>query len=274
MSKKNQIIATIIVIVIVVAAGYFANRFWIVPSIAQRKNVHIIQLATAPNFTVHPLGGDDLSLTDFRGKVVLLNFWATWCGPCRDETPSFVEMQRKYGSKGFQIIGIAVESSPDSIKSFYNKFHMNYPVAPGDAKLAALYGGLYGTPTSFLIGRDGRIYDEVPGEVDQARWEQEIQELLPQSPDAPDRNFQPAGESAQVAVQTPAEVNSEIPGLDLSHLTKQQVAQLKETLSGKTCPCGCKLSLLQCRVTDSLCSDSRGMAKAELAKLQRSNPKI
>ncbi len=275
--KKNQIIATVIVIVVVVAGLYVANRYWIKPALSKHAATAAVsggKYQAAPAFTITDIKGQKLSLDSFRGKVVLLNFWATWCGPCRDEIPGFVQLQQKYGPQGFQILGISMDYTPAPVGPFYNEFHMNYPVAMGNAKLGALYGGIYGLPTSFLIGRDGRIYDAVPGEVDKARWEGEIQTLLAQNPNQEAKNFKPAGQSAEVAVETPAEANSAIPGVDVTKLSKTEVAQYKDKLSKQKCTCGCNMSVLQCRMDDSLCAVSRDMAKAELAKLQKASPTI
>lgn len=277
MGRKNQIIATAIVAVVVVAGLYAANRYWIKPALANHTTTKVASSGKnpeAPAFTVTDIKGQRLSLDSFRGKVVLLNFWATWCGPCRDEIPSFVQLQQKYGSQGFQILGISMDDSPAPVGPFYQQFHMNYPVAMGNAKLGALYGGIYGLPTNFLIGRDGRIYDDVPGEVDKARWEQEIQTLLAQNPNEEAKNFKPAGQSADVALETPAEANSPIPGIDVTKLNKTQLAQYKDTLSKQKCTCGCSFNVLQCRVNDPPCATSRDMAKAELAKMKKSSSSI
>ncbi len=274
MARNNQILATTAVIVVIIAGLYLADHYWVSPSLGNHGKRAKAAYLMAPAFTLTALGGRKVSLDDYRGKVVLLNFWATDCGYCRDGTPGFVEMQRRYGPQGFQIIGISMDESFDPVKSFDSEFHVDYPVVLGNAKLAELYGGIFGLPTSFLVGRDGRIYDEVPGEVDRARWEREIEELLAQSPGAADPAFQAAGESAQINVETPTEMDSEIPGLNLTGLNKWQLALLKDALSSETCACGCAITVMQCRTTDRLCATSRDMAKAELENLRKSAPTI
>ena len=133
----------------------------------------------APDFTLTDVNtGAKLSLSDYKGKVVLLDFWATWCGPCRIEIPWFVEMQQKYQSQGFVVIGAATRDSEDAVKKFYQQFHLNYPVAMGNDDLSAQYGGLIGLPTSFVIGRDGRIYSEHTGTTGEDVFEGEIEQLL------------------------------------------------------------------------------------------------
>ena len=131
-----------------------------------------------PDFTLTDLNGKTLQLSRYRGKVVLLNFWATWCSPCRSEIPRFVELQNKYDKEGFEVIGISLDDDPKLVRAFCEQFRMNYPVALGDAKLAEQYGGILGLPVSFLIGRDGRIYAKHAGEADISLIEREIHSLL------------------------------------------------------------------------------------------------
>ncbi|HLI30900.1 MAG TPA: hypothetical protein VKV79_07375, partial [Terriglobia bacterium] len=126
----------------------------------------------------------------------------------------------------------------------------------------------------FLIGRDGRIYDKVPGAVDEQRFVVEIKTLLASPASAAAASFRPAGESAAIDVETPAEANSEIPGVDLTKLTTADVAQYKKVLSAQNCDCGCKRTVLECRMTDPSCSESRDLAKAALKKFKQANPKI
>jgi cytochrome c biogenesis protein CcmG/thiol:disulfide interchange protein DsbE len=132
----------------------------------------------APDFTLPQLDGHNLRLSSYRGKVVLLDFWATWCDPCREETPHFVELQQKYGDRGLQIIGVSMDDSPEPVRAFYQQFHMNYPVVMGTAKTGELYGGVLGLPIAFLITRDGRIYAKHIGATDPAIFEREIKSLL------------------------------------------------------------------------------------------------
>lgn len=132
----------------------------------------------APDFTLPQIGGENLTLSSYRGKVVLLDFWATWCDPCREETPHFVELQQQYGDRGLQIIGVSMDDGPEPVRTFYREFHMNYPVVMGNAKTGELYGGVLGLPITFLIGRDGRIYAKHIGATDAAVFEKEIKSLL------------------------------------------------------------------------------------------------
>jgi thiol-disulfide isomerase/thioredoxin len=132
----------------------------------------------AAGFTLQDLAGQPLNLANYRDKVVLLDFWATWCTPCRAEIPQFVDYQNQYGGQGLQVIGISMDDDPKPVREFYQQFKMNYPVAIGTAKLGEAYGGILGLPVTFLIGRDGRIAAKYIGAADMQVLQKKLQELL------------------------------------------------------------------------------------------------
>jgi thiol-disulfide isomerase/thioredoxin len=136
------------------------------------------ELSLAPDFSLPDLRGGYLKLSAYRGRVVLLDFWATWCDPCRDEIPHFIELQNKYSAQGLQIIGISMDDGPEPVRDYYQRFKMNYPVVMGNAKIGELYGGVLGLPIAFVIGRDGRIYKKDIGATDVSIFENEIVKML------------------------------------------------------------------------------------------------
>jgi peroxiredoxin len=136
----------------------------------------------APDFTRTDLDGRSIALHSYRGKLLLLNFWATWCGPCLSEIPRFADWQRHYGTAGLQVLGVSMDDGPAPVKAAYQKFHLNYPVVMGDAKLGELFGGVLGLPLTYLIDRRGHIIARFEGEPDLKRIEARIQALLPQAP--------------------------------------------------------------------------------------------
>jgi peroxiredoxin len=134
----------------------------------------------APQFTRTDLNGRALDLASFRGKVVLLDFWATWCAPCQAEMPRFAEWQRQYGPQGLQVIGISMDDEPAPTRRLVAKLKLNYPVAMGDEKLGELYGGVLGLPLIYLIDRDGNVRAKFQGESDLKAIETQLKALLAQ----------------------------------------------------------------------------------------------
>jgi cytochrome c biogenesis protein CcmG/thiol:disulfide interchange protein DsbE len=132
----------------------------------------------APRLRMVDLNGRAIDTASYDGRVVLINFWAAWCTPCAEEIPKIVGLQAKYGGQGFQTIGISMEDKEAALRDFYRKYKMNYPVIVGNQNIAQEYGGILGLPTSFLIGRDGRIRSKTSGLVDFPKLEQEVVALL------------------------------------------------------------------------------------------------
>jgi thiol-disulfide isomerase/thioredoxin len=133
----------------------------------------------APGWKLTDLNGRSVSFSDFRGKVVILDFWATWCAPCRVEIPQFVALQKQYGAKGLTVIGVSLdEQGLDVVKKFVKRLAVNYPIVIGNEKVAEAYGGIDAIPTTFVIDRQGRIMSRHMGYDDKAVFEKEIQSLL------------------------------------------------------------------------------------------------
>ena len=119
----------------------------------------------APSFTLRNTAGQRVSLSDYKGKAVLINFWATWCAPCKVEMPWFIDLQKQYEAQGFTILGISEDDAKDhpAVLKFKEKIGVNYPILLGDDAVSKAYGGLEFLPTSFYIGRDGKVTEETAG---------------------------------------------------------------------------------------------------------------
>ena len=139
--------------------------------------------AEAPDFTLANMQGAKVQLSSFKGKAVVLDFWATWCEPCKLEMPWMVDLQKKYGPQGLQIIGVAMDDADDqTISEFARKMGVNYPVLRGTEAVADLYGGLDGLPSTFFLDRSGKIVDEGMGLMSQSVIEESIKHALQGTP--------------------------------------------------------------------------------------------
>jgi len=151
------------------------------PWAASIATVAASERKSAPDFTLPDANGAPVKLSDYKGKVVLLNFWATWCGPCKVEIPWFIEFEKTYKDRGFATLGVSMdEDGWKTVKPFLAQKAMNYPVIVGDDRLAQLYGGIDSLPSTFLIDRDGRIASVHLGLVGKRDYEAEILKLIAQ----------------------------------------------------------------------------------------------
>jgi cytochrome c biogenesis protein CcmG/thiol:disulfide interchange protein DsbE len=165
-------------VVTVIAGYYMYGRGASNSESAMRPMLPPGELAgPAPPFTLADLNGKPVSLSDFRGKVVVLDFWATWCPPCRAEIPDFIDLQKEYGSQGVQIVGIALDE-PEKVLAFARQNGMNYPVLLGSDEVSMKYGGIEGIPTTFIIDRDGKIVNRFEGFRPRQVFETEIKNVL------------------------------------------------------------------------------------------------
>lgn len=132
----------------------------------------------APDFTIKDLEGNEISLSDYQGNVVVLNFWATWCPPCRQEIPGFIEVYEKYKDQGMVILGVSVDSKgPMVVKQFADKYEINYPLAMATQKMYNDYDPGEYIPATFIIDRQGKIQDKHVGFLDKERLEDHFLEL-------------------------------------------------------------------------------------------------
>jgi peroxiredoxin len=132
----------------------------------------------APDFSRPDLAGHPVDLAAYRGKPVLLNFWASWCGPCLEEMPQFVLWQQNYRPLGLQIIGVSMDDGPAPVKRLLARHPVNYPVLMGDASLGERFGGVLGLPLTYLIDPAGRIVARYQGGGDLAKMKVDIEALL------------------------------------------------------------------------------------------------
>jgi len=133
----------------------------------------------APDFTLKDANGKTVTLSEYKGKVVLLNFWATWCGPCKIEIPWFMEFEQQYKDRGFAVLGVSMDQDGwDAVKPYVEEKKINYRVALGNDSVGDLYGGIESLPTTFILDRDGRVAATHLGLVDKSDYRNEILQLL------------------------------------------------------------------------------------------------
>jgi len=168
-----------VILAIVVALAYATHRVDVATRVKATSPasgavpVESVEGTPAPDVTFKDLEGKDIPLSSFKGKVVLINFWATWCEPCYVEIPWLIEMQQKYGERGFTVLGVSMDDegkaavAPFLAKERFNvngqKLPMNYPIVLGNDDAATKFGGLLGYPTSFLISKDGKEIKKIQG---------------------------------------------------------------------------------------------------------------
>jgi thiol-disulfide isomerase/thioredoxin len=203
----------------------------------------------APAFKLDTLDGKPISLADAHGKVILLNFWATWCGPCRAEIPDLIELQTKYKDH-LQIIGLTVDDDdPATVKKVVEKTGINYPVAMASAEVRMKYGGIAALPTSFMLDSEGRVMQKHEGLRDPLLYELEIRALAGMPVPVKVETFEDTGQ----IFLAHADRASQLPGVNLSKLTPEQKTAALHRFNAETCACGCKLTLAQCRIYDHNC---------------------
>jgi cytochrome c biogenesis protein CcmG/thiol:disulfide interchange protein DsbE len=232
-----------------------------------RQNESVIRFVrnpdAAPDFKVEGLDGKALSLADSRGKVVLLNFWATWCGPCREEIPDLIALQQKYRDQ-LQIIALTVdEDDAAMVKKVVAQSGINYPVAMSPEDVRTQYGGITALPTSFILDTQGRIVQKHEGLRDPALYETEIRALLGLSISARVETFEDTGQ----IFLAHADRASELPGVNLSRLNPQQKQAALHRFNAEACTCGCNFTLAQCRIYDRDCAISKSRTEKIVAEV-------
>lgn len=231
------------------------------PAFGQQPTIRFVRNPDpAPAFKLSTLDGKPLSLADYKSKVILLNFWATWCGPCRAEVPDLVELQNKYKDQ-LQVIGLVVDDDDeDAIKKFAGKYGINYPIALATDEIRTEYGGIPALPTSFVLDQEGRVVQKHEGLRDPVLYEVEVRSLL----GLPIGNVkvETFDDTGQIFLKH-ADRATQLPGVDLSKLTPEQKTLALHKFNAESCTCGCEYTLAQCRIWDRNC----GVSKAATAKI-------
>jgi thiol-disulfide isomerase/thioredoxin len=215
----------------------------------------------APPLQAQDLLGKPVNKDNWAGKVVIVNFWATWCPPCREEIPELLELKKEYKDR-LQIVGISEDDDPPgSVLKFVRQKGMTYPIVMATQGLIDAYGGVPALPTSFLIDTQGRVVQKHSGLYPIEGYDLEIRSLLGMPTNARVETFVDLG---QVFLKNAANA-TELPGVSFKSLNAEQKKRALRRLNSESCTCGCKLTLSQCRVNDSECPYS-GKLAAQVVK--------
>ncbi len=176
---KRDPVVIIVVAMVVALMLVFGFKLARRPSQGASLGNAQMKSGVAPDFALQSLEGKTVHLSDFRGKPVVLNFWATWCGPCKIEMPWFVDLQKQYGPAGLQFLGVAMdEATPKDIAEFAQSMNVNYPILLGKESVGDAYGGVQFLPETFFIDRDGKVVDKAFGLKGRGEIEDAIKKIL------------------------------------------------------------------------------------------------
>jgi len=213
--------------------------------------------ATAPAFSVRDLDGREHSSASWRGKVVILNFWATWCPPCRAEIPDLVALQDKYRDR-LVVIGISEdEAPPEVVKQFATRHNVNYPIVMMTPQLAKMFPGVSALPTSFILDRDSRVVQKHVGMLTAKTTEYETRALAGLPVNA---SIEEVDQTQGLKLDNNAQLMT-IPGIDLTALPAAKRTEALQKLNAASCTCGCDLTVAKCRVDDPSCGVSLPLAR-------------
>jgi thiol-disulfide isomerase/thioredoxin len=222
---------------------------------------------SAPPLQTQDILGNPVTKADWGGKVVLVNFWATWCPPCREEIPELIELKKEYGDR-LDIIGISEDDDPPAkVLKFARQKGMTYPIVMATQELIDAYGGVPALPTSFLINTEGKVVQKHSGLYPIESYQREIRALLGLPSGARIETFVDTG---QVFLRNAANA-TELPGVDFKGLTPEQKKRALHRLNAESCTCGCNLTLSQCRVNDGECPVSGGLAAKVVQEVVRAS---
>jgi thiol-disulfide isomerase/thioredoxin len=211
----------------------------------------------APAFTVKDLDGRAISAASLRGKVVVVNFWATWCPPCRAEIPDLVALQEKYKDT-LQIIGISEdEGGVDGVKRFAAEHKINYPIVMTTPEIETMFPGISALPTSFILDRESRVVQKHVGMLTARTTEYETRHLAGLPVNA---SIEETDQTQGLKLDNGAQAMT-IPGIDLASLPAAKRTEALQKLNAQPCTCGCDLTVARCRVDDPSCGVSLPLAQ-------------
>ena len=218
------------------------------------------------DFTLKNEHNTAVNLAQYKGKVVIVNFWATWCPPCRAEIPDLIKLQDKYKDK-LQIIGISDDDDPPAtVKKWASQHGMNYPIVMSNDELRKVFVGVRALPTSFILSPESKLMIRHVGMLQAPVTEAETRHLAGLSGDVTVEEIDKDDKPAKLANALQV---TEIPGIDLSKLTKEQRVAAITKLNDEPCTCGCNQTLARCRVDDPTCPISLPKAKAIVAAIAK-----
>jgi thiol-disulfide isomerase/thioredoxin len=213
--------------------------------------------AVVPAFAAQDLDGRRVSSDALKGKVVIVNFWATWCPPCRAEIPDLIALQDKYRDT-LQIIGVSQdEETPEHVKQFVVEHEMNYPVVMTTKAIEALFPDIRALPTSFVLDREGRLVQKHVGMLNAQTTELEARVLAGLPVNA---SIEQVDQSQGLSLANGAQA-IDIPGVDLASLSPDKRREALTKLNAQSCTCGCDLTVARCRVDDPTCGVSLPLAR-------------
>jgi thiol-disulfide isomerase/thioredoxin len=222
-----------------------------------------------PAFTAKDLDGRDVSPASLRGKVVIVNFWATWCGPCRAEVPDLVALQEKY-KDSLQVIGISEdEAGVEVVRRFAAEHRINYPVVMMTPEIEKMFPGISALPTSFILDKESRVVQKHVGMLTARTTEYETRHLagLPVNVSIEEVD---QSQGLKLNLENGAQAMT-IPGIDLASLPPAKRIEALQKLNSQPCTCGCDLTVARCRVDDPTCGVSLPLAR-QIVKQISSTP--
>src|SRR5579863_7730506 len=236
-------------------------------------NPKVIRFASNPEpmppFLVNDLDGRVLSTAEWRGKVVIVMFWATWCPPCREEIPEMIDLANRYKDR-LQIVGVSEDddATPEEVHEFAKAAKINYPIVMGKDGISREWGGTPALPTSFIVNTDGRVVQKHVGLYPAEVYDREIRVLLGEHTDSKIQTFVDQG---QIFMKNAANA-TDLPDVDFSGLKPGQKRIALKQMNSDTCTCGCKLTIAQCRINDSSCDTSQKIAAQIVRHAAASHP--